>query len=164
VTTSTWAAICDRVVAQLNTIANIGKVHDHTRLITSTDDFVAAMTTDVGGEQKIRAWMIHEEIPKVATWEDQGGNAAWDRLVVCEGFLQLEDASSSERTAIALAELVIRALNTDVRTTKLGGTVLSGGPAGFPNGHRPGEPRIWGPLVCNYIRVDLPVFTIESPS
>lgn len=162
-TQSSWTAISNRIVAQLATIANIGRVHPRARLLTDMEQLLDESTVELGGERKLRMWMVHLEIARRSTWQDQGGNAEWDRLAVIEGFLQVEDENDSERTAIALGESVIRVLNTDVRATKLGGTVLWGGPASFPQAPRPAEVRQWGPVVAHYVRVELPLSTIESP-
>ncbi|MGQ0671237.1 MAG: hypothetical protein ACT4PO_16515 [Actinomycetota bacterium] len=157
---TTWQAIADRIVNRLGTVANIGRVYNRTRLVGSQKDIEEIATSEVGGEDRLRVWMVHLEAPaKGASWE-ASGTAQWNRLAVIEGFLQLEDEASSEHQAIALGELVIRALNTDVWNTRLNSTVQGGGPAAFAG--RAGEPRFFGFVVAHYVRIELPLFTIET--
>jgi hypothetical protein len=160
---STWQAITDRIVAQLGTITGIGRVWNRTRLGFDESSILGFATDEIGGEQKLRLWMVHLEVPAASKWSEAGGHAQWDRNAVIEGFLQVEDEDTSELAAIALGESVIRTLNTDVRTTRLGETVLWGGPATFPNGHRPGQATQFAFVVCHYVVVHLPVHTLESP-
>jgi hypothetical protein len=158
---SNWTAISDRIVSQLETIANIGRVHPRARLLRTAEDILEQAATELGGVQVLRMWQVHLETPDPSFWADQGGHAQWNRMAVIEGFLQLEDDNDSERNAIAFGEQVIRLLNTDVRTTRLGGTVLFGGPATFVQ--RPAEVRAFGFVICHYIRIHLPLSTTESP-
>jgi hypothetical protein len=160
---SSWTAISDRIVARIKTVANVGRVHSRARLLRTADDITEHAALELGGVQVLRMWMLHLETPQRAFWADQGGHTQWDRMAVVEGFLQVEDENDSERTAIALGEQIIRVLNTDARTTRLGGTVLAAGPATFAPSPRPGEIRAFGFVVCHYIRLELPMFTTESP-
>jgi hypothetical protein len=157
---SSWTAASDRIVAQIKTVTNVGRVYGRARLLRTKDDIVEHAALELGGKKTLRMWMVHLETPERSFWADQGGHAQWDRLAVIEGFLQLEDKNDSERTAIAIGEQIIRTLNTDVRT-KLGGTVLFGGPATFVG--RPGEIRAFGFVVAHYCRIDLPLSATESP-
>jgi hypothetical protein len=158
---STWTAISDRIVNRIATVANVGRVYSRARVLRTADDIVEHAALELGGVQTLRMWMVHLETPERSSWADQGGHAQWNRVAVIEGFLQLEDSNDSERTSIALGEQIIRVLNTDVRTTKLGATVLFGGPATFFG--RPGEIRAFGFVVAHYVVVQLPLSTVESP-
>lgn len=155
---SNWTAIAARIKDRVETVPGVGKVHDHVELATTADELLTIGRFTVDGQDRIRAWMIHlEQVPSV--WSEQGATVDWRRTVLIEGFLQFEADGAAEKTAIGLAEAIARALNTDLATTKLDGTVLSGGPCSL----LASEPRAFGPLLVHYCRLALPVFTIESP-
>jgi len=160
---STWQAITDRIVAQMVTVTGIGRVWNRSRLMFDEASLLEHATDEIGGERKLRMWTVHLESPANSAWSDSGGNAQWDRMAVIEGFLQMEADDDPELKAVALGEAVIRVLNTDVRTTKLGGTVLWGGPATFPSGHHPGAATQYAFIVCHNVVVHLPLHTVESP-
>ncbi|MFL5736660.1 MAG: hypothetical protein ACJ76P_04905 [Actinomycetota bacterium] len=160
-TQSSWEAIVARIVDRMKTIPDIGLVYDRVRLVTTQDDVDKVFTT-ISGETRLRAWMVHLETGRSSTWQEAGGSADWNRRAVIEGFLQYEDATSSANTAIGLGESVIRTLNSDLRATKLGGTILGGGPADFV-GH-PAEPRTFGFVLASYVSISCPLMTIESPA
>jgi len=159
VTQSTWTPIAARLKNRLETVSGVGKVHDHLELATTGEELIAMGAITVDGEQRIRVWMISlEQGP--ARWAEQGGGTDWTRRAVIEGFLQYEAAGAAEKKAIALAESIIRVLNVDLAAKpSLNGTVLSGGPAAL----EACEPRAFGPLFCHYIRISIPLFTVESP-
>lgn len=161
-TQSSWSAISDRIAAQMATITNIGRVWRYTRVVTDEGTFADVMTAELGDERRLRAWMIHPEVARVNTWAEQSGTTQFNRTAVIEGFFQVEDDADSERVAVGFGEAVIRVLNTDVRTTRLGATVLSGGPATFPSGHRPGEPRVFAFVLAHYVRVELPLWSLDT--
>jgi hypothetical protein len=155
---STWTAIATRIKERVATVAGVGMVHDHLELATTLEELKAIGTATIDGEARIRLWMIHlEQMPSV--WSEQGATADWRRTALIEGFLQFEASGAAEKTAIALSESIIRVLNADLATTKLNGTVLSGGPCAL----LASEPRAFGPVLVHYCRLALPLFTIESP-
>lgn len=160
---SSWQAITDRIVAQMATITGIGRVWNRTRLLFDEASILEHATDEIGGERRLRMWRVGLEVPRASTWSESGGHAQWNRQALIEGYLQVEPEDQSELLAITLGESVIRTLNTDLRATKLGGTILWGGPATFPPGVRPGEARDFAFIVAHYIRVDVPLFTLESP-
>lgn len=152
---STWTAIVARVKAQLESVPNIGHVHDGHRLVTTAAALDEVGISDIEGERRFRMWTITlASVPSV--WEDQSGIVKWTRLIVVEGYLQFEDGSQVDPTN--LAELVMRKLDTDVRTTRLNDLILFGGPCSL----RTNEPRQFGPILCNYCKVECPVVTLET--
>lgn len=154
---SNWTAITARIKSRIETVANVGKVHDHMELATTAQELLTIGKYTVDGQDRIRLWMVHlEQAPSV--WSEQGATVDWRRTVLIEGFLQFEADGAAEKTAIGLAESISRALNTDVATTKLNGTILSGGPCSL----LASEPRAFGPLLVHYCRLVLPLFSIES--
>lgn len=157
-TQSSWGAVVARIKNRIETVANVGKVHDHLELATSADELKAIGMITLNGQDRIRLWMVHlEQMP--STWSEQGAVADWLRTVQIEGFFQFEAAGAAEKDAIAVAEGIIRALNADLKATPpLGGTVLSGGPVVLLESN----PRAFGPLLVHYIRLSAQVLTIET--
>jgi hypothetical protein len=155
--TTNWTAVVARIKAQMETITNIGQVHDRRRLMTKREEFDAQALADINGEKRTRFWMISLSRMDDA-FLDSGGSLRWDREAVIEGILQLEDVNSSELTADALAESVCRTLATDLRTTKLNGTVLTGRPPRI----EVNEPRFFVFVVAHYIRIVFPLISVEQ--
>lgn len=155
---STWDAVVARVKAQVETVADVGNVHDRLRLAVDERQFEAAIYATIGAERKLRAWYIDlREMPTQPSAAD--GTMQWSRNVTIEGFLSFEDASGSDKTAVALAESIIRTLWSDLRATKLGGTVLTGKPGRIADKN----PRNFAGVVCSYVRVEMPLESIETP-
>lgn len=151
---SSWTTIVSRIRAQMEAVTSIGLVHDELKLATTEEEINSIAKVTADGEDRLRVWMIHlEDMP--SAWADQSGNEEWRRGVVIEGFLQFEPGV--EKTALGLAEAVIRKLDTDVRVTKLNGAVLAGGPCSLAAN----EARILGFVLMQYVRIHLPVTTIE---
>ncbi|HXF71709.1 MAG TPA: hypothetical protein VNO79_03760 [Actinomycetota bacterium] len=154
--TSSWDAVVARIVAQMRTIAGIGVVSDQARLLDHADRLEELLSL-IGGERRLRAWFV--SLARMRTGPASAGpDMDWTREVRIEGFVQFEDGQGSEKLAISLAESVIRTLHDDLRATKLGGTVLSGGPGSIVDT----TPRLFGGLVCSYVQIVFPVHTVET--
>lgn len=156
-TTSAWSDIADRIVNRIQTVANVGNAFNRLRLAFSQDDFYAFAKATVGGEGKARVWMV-TLAPSTSARSDASGRVQWNRMGVIEGFLQIEDAASSEHTAVSLAEAIMRALDTDVWDNRLNNLVLWGDPCRLVSN----EPRFFGFVACHYVRIELPLHTLED--
>lgn len=154
---SNWNAILARLKAQMDTVASVGLVHEELQLATTDEQLAALGKVTIDGEDKIRMWWVHlDAMP--SKWTEAGGFVDWNRQVVIEGFLQFEGTASA-KTANALAESIIRKLNTDIESTRLNQTILLGGPCSL----LANEPRIITFLLVHYVRIEIPLLTIESP-
>lgn len=154
---SAWSSIVARVVAQMAAVPNVGAVHDSLRLALSEEDFYSWARVDVGGEPRIRAWTVSVEDVETA-WLTHDGGVTWNRRASIRGHFQLEDGNDSETGAMAVAEAVCAALDSDIRATKLGSTVSHGGPCRIlRNG-----PALIGFVLCHLIEVELPLLTMED--
>lgn len=109
--------------AFLEAIPNIGKVHDSRRRMRNEVDLAAVGKASIGGANVIRVWMIS---PSPATFmvvernpghkgigvQTEQGN---DQVVFqwqIEGYLSVDDASGSEKTATDLAYTIAEAINS----------------------------------------------------
>jgi len=155
---SSWTDVVARLVNRIGTVANVGKVHDRMRLVADADAYDAIAKATIDGEDTFRLWMVHLDRMD-SKWEAvNAGLVDWNRVAVTEGFLLLEDAAKTEHTATALAESIIRAIDGDIRTTKLNSTILSGGPTRLAAN----EPRIFGFVICHFVRLETPLMAIEQ--
>jgi hypothetical protein len=154
---SAWAPIVARIVDRMQTVPNVGLVHDSIRLAMSEDDFFSWARVDVGGEERIRAWMITVEEVQTS-WATHDGLVDWDRRVTIRGHFQLEDGADSENGAMAIAEAVCAVLDSDIAATKLSGSVRFGGPCRITRN----EPRLLSFVLCHYIEIELPIQTTEQ--
>lgn len=153
---STTEAIVDRVVAQMQAITNIGVVHDRMRLALRGKKAYELFTAEIGGERALRAWLVH--LGRLETKQaDSGSRQQWDRTLLIEGFLEFDD-DGSETSTIALAESVIRALWVDAQATRLNSTILLAHPPAI----EASEPRYFAGVVCSYVRLAMPVQTLEA--
>jgi len=154
---SNWSAIVARIVAQMQTISEIGQVYKGLRLVRSEQDFLDLATAELAGETRERMWMVRlEAMP--SQWADASGSLKWNRRALIEGFLQFENDGSSEETGLSLGESIIRTLATDLRSTKLNSTVLSGHPPSLDAN----EPRVFVFVLAHYVRLTMPLLTIEQ--
>jgi len=155
---SAWAAIVARIVAKMNEVPNIGLVHDSTRLAMSEQDFLGWARVDIGGDARIRTWMVTmEDVPEVS-WATLDGMVDWTRRASIKGLFQVEDAQGSESTAMALAEAVCAKLDTDLAATRLAGTVSFGGPCRIIHN----EPRLFSFVLAHYIEIELALKTTDQ--
>lgn len=99
----------------IQTVSNVGNVYDYRRLANVWDDVLSLYKTTISGTDVIRAWQVtcvgalHEGF--VTTGQYNTGNKITYQYV-CEGFWSIDDANSSEKTALALALAVKDALTS----------------------------------------------------
>lgn len=156
---SAWSAIGARVVAQVRTVQNVGQVHNRRRFAVNPDDASEFAFSTIGDEQILRVWFVYlKEMPKTRR-EGGGSHRQLNRTIVIEGYLALSDATSSENTAISLAEQIMTVLDAD-SLTGLGGTVMAGsGPCQLVEN----EPRFFGMWGAHHVEIRLPVWEVVTP-
>lgn len=154
---SSWASIVARIQAQMQTIANIGLVHDRDRLAVEANDIENTLFWDDAGTRRLRVWTIRlRDMPtRPAAAHSE---AEWIRHVEIEGFLQFDDAAASETTTKTLAESVIRTLWSDAQTTKLNNTILFAKPPRIEDT----EPKRFAAVLCSYVRLVMEIHTYET--
>ena len=153
---STWEAIVARIVAQMNTITDIGRVHDSIRLTFDTEGWVGTSVATIGGEKKARVWMVRLEAND--TKRADQSSMQWNQRAVIEGYLQVEADGAGEKTAIALSEQIIRTLAADLWSTRLNNTVLTGKPPKLEDN----RPQFFGFVGAHYVRLVMELTTIEQ--
>lgn len=156
-TTSTTALIIDRVVERMNTVANIGRVHDRMRLADNQNKIEKQLLAEVGNDTILRAWFVHLGKTQ-ARQADSASRMAWDRTLLVEGWSQFNDAADTENDFQTMAEKVARVLWYDAQTTRLNSQILFAKPPSLADP----QPRMFAGLVCSYVRLEMPISTIED--
>lgn len=155
---SSWAAIVARIKDRMQTVPDVGNVYEEIRTVGDQEQFGVIAVAEIGGEPKDRAWMISIEAADTS-WLTHDGAADWQRQISIEGFFGMpEFVGGTEIPAMTVAEAVCAAIDSDIRATRLDGTVLHGGPCRL----EANEPRVFGFVLCHYIKLVLPVQTVEE--
>lgn len=107
------------LVATLEGIPDIGRVHPFERYASRAAEFVALYTTEIQGQHQVRGWHVRRigEIRNRSV--DQGEDLITWRI---RGFMALNDLAQSELVFDALIDAVMAAVEAD---ETLGGTVHS---------------------------------------
>jgi hypothetical protein len=156
---SDWEDIVARVRDQILTVANVGQVHDRRRFIIDGDGLEPdwALAT-VGDELVLRCWTVSlDGMPQ--TKREAGGQAKqWNRRILIQGYLAINQAAGSENTAVTLAEQIMTVLDID-SLSGLSGLVMRGsGPCVLQKN----QPQFFGIWAAHYVEILLPVFSIEN--
>ena len=148
--------LLDAIEARLNTVANIGVVHDRVRFSAAWDDYLDHFKTTIGGVDQIRGWQI--VVPEIASTAQRMGAIEREYRIEIFGILGLADGSNTAATFIALVALVLDAL--DFRTDlSLSGVVdYSVGPATARF-----EERMFGSVLCHAVTIVVPA-TVRKTS
>jgi hypothetical protein len=148
------ATIRARIKTVVSGVSNVGLVYDYERWKSDWSDYLDTFKTTISSVEYIRAWTITCESFRPVELATMGGGAdiEVDYIYKIRGYFGLDDAHTSEKTAIALVESVINALNAD--------TTLH---AYYGSGPHPlaeltiFEPRAFGDVMCHYAEITLPV-------
>jgi len=111
---STWRAYLKTV---LESVANIGVVHDYERWATLRSDFISKFKATIGGEDVVRGWTI--SCTGFANESIEHDEHEKHSIVIraytfkIRGYFTVDDASASEKTAWALITAVAKALDLD---------------------------------------------------
>lgn len=95
----------------LLTVSNIGVVYDYQRYADQWDDFLSLFQTTIGSTPQIRGWQIGLNSVQLLPppFEDSTAHPChtfrYDWAIT--GFMSVDDASESEKTARALAVAVV---------------------------------------------------------
>lgn len=146
----------------LDGVADIGIVHDYERWANNQTAFLDLFKTIIGLNNVIRGWTIScaaasQEWLNEPEFDGQGQIIRTYRYVI-RGFLGLDDAAESEKTAWALAETIMQTLDSDA--------VLHGESQVWtvtpPAQLTLFEPRLFGGVLCHYIEITQQVSEVIS--
>lgn len=154
----TEAVIRARIDTVVSAVSNVGQVYDYIRTPKVQDtwsEFLDLYKTTIGGNQVIRGWTITCE--SIAPSEliaigSEGSDTQLNYVFKVRGFFGIDDENESEKTAIAIVEDVVIALNGDSTLRDYYGS----GPQGLAE-CTIFEPREYGDVLCHYAEISLPV-------
>jgi len=141
------AQIYDVLVA----VDNIGVVHDYERWSADWSAYLDLFKTSIDGQDVIRGWTITcQSFPQ--EYVQFGGSIQRSYTYKVRGYVALKDSEASEKTAIALTEDVVEALDGDSTLhDDSGDTRFNTGPADLSIF----EPRLFGSVLCHYAEITL---------
>lgn len=147
---ATTRAYVESVVAG---VSNVGNVHDYQRWAVQWPDYLDKFKATIGSSSVIRGWtvsLLSFTSEYLIYPNDAGKNiAVRDYVYKIRGYFGLDDASASEKAAMAIVEDVIEALDAD--------TVLHA-QTEFYDETPPAqldvfEPRLFGSVLCHYAEI-----------
>lgn len=148
------------IVAVLEAVSNIGQVHDYQRWATTWDAYLDLMKSSIGGNNEIRGWTVTSRSEDRTGFVAGGTRAkhnSSDHLFIIRGYVGLDDSRETEKTARALTETVMNALDDDT-TIVTSGTAYNMGLAQL----EVFEPRVFGDVLCHYSEIRLVVQESQS--
>ncbi|ATE60167.1 hypothetical protein [Thauera sinica] len=146
------------IVARLQSVANIGAVHDYQRYAADLARMKALYVSEIGGKSQVRGWYV-SRVSRVETAPFIGRRAVTCGWVI-RGYMALADADESEITFDNLVESICDTFRAD---ETLGGTVATTSFAGRDNdgpeqvGPQAPEigPVMFAGVLCHAARLEL---------
>ncbi len=134
-----------QIVAVLNTVADIGRVHNRFRYSADMAKFLSLFKTTIGGKDQVRGWMVSQIAPLNEDYTETK-----TRNYAIDGYLGFQDEGSTELTMSALLDAIAAAFRNN---KTLNGAAL---------GHdyiqvQINEPRSFGAVLCHYAHLTLAV-------
>jgi hypothetical protein len=114
------AEIRAAIAAVMQTVPDIGMVHDYERYADSLQDFRTIYITEIGGEALIRGWFIRRVSRREAS--DYNGRVKVTMSWLIQCYFGLQDAEASEQDLDAVLDALVAAFRAD---ETLGGVVDS---------------------------------------
>ena len=146
------ATIRAQIKTELESVTNIGLVHDYDRLTTTWGELLARFKTTIGGGDQVRAWTIQWGGFVPGDPQSVGGLFVRFHQFVIRGYLGLDDSTATEKTFSALAETVSNELDGSATLHSLS-TYFDTPWASVPVC----EARMFGSALCHYCEINLVV-------
>lgn len=147
-----------RLKTILQSVSNIGVVHDYQRFNTDYMAFINLFDTTIGGVKQLRGWTV--AFGGLASTDDlpdqfDGQYVRGYRWTI-RGYMGLQDSAATEKTFAALVETVCDALDDD--DTLHGATYYDASKAEAPVV----EERLFGSVLCHYCEIRLIIFEVKD--
>lgn len=143
----TQATIRSRLATILNTVSDVGVVHDYERWNADWSKFLDLFKTTISGTDQIRGAMVMYRgfIPGVEDLTTCSVPRNHNFVIV---YIQgLKDADETEKEASEMAETIVDAIDTDA-------TLNGSSYIGFnPSQVETFEQRIFGDVLCHYAEI-----------
>lgn len=152
--------VVDKAITLMNTVPNIGLVHNRKRYKQDQKEFLDLFRTSIGGVTQIRGWLVSSPSQTRKRGPSQG--TFEDIQLLIYGYMSAEDARSTEREFNALTETIADTLQTHIHLGEVGGA----GPsyiaqAALPQIPRRDYARIAGVLV-HYAEITITVTVYKA--
>lgn len=105
---SSYASIRDGIVAVLNTVPNIGRVHPYIRFAARADEMLSLFKATINGVDQIRAWTVSLESTDLEYRTPTKRLGTFNYVI--HGYLGLDDGAATEETFLDLCEAVVLTL------------------------------------------------------
>ncbi len=118
---STYSDLRDALVARINTVANIGLVHNRERYSSNWTDYLAQFASTISSQKQVRGWWVTwDGIP--AAWEDGSafGRIAEQYVFTVRGVQGMDDSANTEGTFGDLIEAVKAAIRNQASLSVAG--------------------------------------------
>lgn len=142
--------ILDALEGRINTVSNVGAVHDRMRFNVAWDDYLDNFKVTIGGVPQIRGWQIG--VTEISGAPQRFGAVERTYRVEVLGILGIADGSNTQATFVALTESVMDALEFRTDLGLAGVVDYSVGPVGARF-----DERQFGSVFCHTVMLDVPV-------
>jgi len=147
-----YSDLRDAITTVLETVPNIGVVHDRERFVVDPSRYLDLFKTNIGGKTQLRAWMVLRERASYIT------DGAFNEIRMQHGFilygiLGFEDASDTYATLQGLADAVMAVLDAQ-STLDVGGVIV--GQVG-PCSMRAFRTEQFGSALCHACEISVPI-------
>lgn len=140
------AAIRILLKAIIESVTDIGLVHDYRRMATTDKEFIDKFVTTIDNTRQVRGWQIYRE----GAAEDPHTTAAPHNYVI-EGYMGIQDANATEKTFTALTEAIRTAVRSDT-------TLYNAGYAHHPVQIPTQNELSFGGVLCHHAKMTLLIY------
>lgn len=134
----------------LESISDMGTVHDYQRWSSTFDAFLSHFKATIGGVEVIRGWVITATAIPQEGFVTTGNRHTSNRrtyIYQIRGYWGLDDSEATEKSALAKTIEVMDALDSGSIFT---GNVISAGLSQLNTF----EPRVFGSSLCHYSEIE----------
>lgn len=143
-----------RIKTVIETVSNVGVVHDYMRWTNEWPSLVALLKTTVSGASKLRGWMITCEGAPTPAANEFGPipTARRDYRYRIRGYYALDDSAATEKTFVAQVIAVCDALDNDTTLHNANNYYDCSLSSADPIGH-----IMLGDVLCHYCEITITV-------
>ncbi len=151
---SNYSDIIAAVKARLETVTNVGVVHNHNRWNADWSTYLNQFKQTIGGTVQIRGWMVTKEESNPIVGDTYSmGNVRRTYNLLIYGVMGLDDSANTEQTFLNLVEAVMDTLDNRIDLGLAAVVDYGVGPSTLRNY----SIRQFGSVLCNYAEIHLSV-------
>ena len=154
---TTYTSLRTALATLLETVPNIGQVHDRERFVVAPSEFLNMFKTTIDGTQQIRAWLILRESTRPSDYL-VFGEMSQRHTFVLRGILGFQDSADTYGTLQALTDTIIALLDNQT-TLSVSGTIVRGiGPCSL----RSFEVGQFGSVLAHVAEIEVPIEVMKT--